>query len=99
VGNQVIDFDDDDHARGTVYCMAQIQDGERWIRQAIRYDDAYARRAGRWRFVRREHRLWYGVDEARNPLLQPPARWPQSPTGRGTLPESLASWRRFWSQE
>ena len=96
VGNQVIDFDDDDHARGIVYCMAQIQHGQRWIRQAIRYDDAYARRGGRWCFVRRKHLLWYGVDEARNPLLEPPANWPQSQTGRGTLPESLASWRRFW---
>jgi len=99
VGNHVIDFDDDDHAHGIVYCMAQIQDGERWIRQAIRYDDAYARRGGRWCFVRRKHLLWYGVDEARNPLLQPPANWPQSHTGRGTLPESLDTWRRFWAGE
>ena len=96
VGNQVIDFDDDENARGIVYCTAQIQDGKRWIRQAIRYDDVYARRDGRWRFVRRKHLLWYGVEEAGNPLLQPPAEWPRSHTGRGTLPESLASWRRFW---
>src|SRR5262245_38034489 len=37
VGNHVIDFDGDDRARGIVYCMAQVQDAERWIRQAIRY--------------------------------------------------------------
>jgi ketosteroid isomerase-like protein len=96
VGNHVIDFDDDDRARGIVYCMAQIQDGERWIRQAIRYDDAYARRDGRWHFVRRKHRLWYGVEEPGSPLRQPPAEWPKSHTGRGTLPEDLESWRRFW---
>ena len=96
VGNHVIDFDDDDHARGIVYCIGQIQDGERWIRQAIRYDDRYERRDGRWHFVRREHRLWYGVEEPRNPLLQPPADWPRSHTGRGTLPESLETWQRFW---
>jgi ketosteroid isomerase-like protein len=97
VGNHVIDFDDDDHARGVVYCTAQIQDGERWIRQAIRYDDSYERRGGRWVFVRRKHLLWYGVEEPRNPLLQPPAQWPASHTGKGTLPECLATWRRFWS--
>jgi ketosteroid isomerase-like protein len=97
VGNHVIDFDDDDHARGIVYCAAQIQDGERWIRQAIRYDDTYERRGGRWLFVRRKHLLWYGAEEPRNPLHQPPAKWPASPTGKGTLPESLATWRRFWS--
>ncbi len=96
MGNHVIDFDDDDHARGIVYCMAQIQDGERWIRQAIRYDDSYACRGGRWYFARRKHLLWYGVEEPQSPLLQPPAKGPQGHTGRGTLPESLASWRRFW---
>jgi ketosteroid isomerase-like protein len=96
VGNHVIDFDGDDRARGIVYCMAQIQDGERWIRQAIRYDDSYARRGDRWHFVRRKHRLWYGALEAQNPLQQPPAEWPKSHTGRGTLPEDLESWRRFW---
>jgi ketosteroid isomerase-like protein len=96
VGNHVIDFDDDDHARGIVYCLAEIQDGERWIRQAIRYDDTYARQRGRWVFVRRRHRLWYGMEEACSPLLQPPAEWPRSHTGRGTLPEDLPTWRRFW---
>lgn len=98
VGNHVIDFDDDEHARGIVYCSAQIQDGARWIRQAIRYDDSYERRAGRWLFVRRRHLLWYGVEEAKSPLDQPPAHWPASHTGRGTLPESLESWRRFWER-
>ena len=96
VGNHVIDFDGDDRARGIVYCTAQIQDGERWIRQAIRYDDSYARRGGRWYFVRRRHGLWYGVEEAPNPLRQPPAEWPKNHTGRGTLPDSLDTWRRFW---
>lgn len=96
VGNHVIDVDGDDRASGIVYCSAQIQDGERWIRQAIRYDDDYARRDGRWLFVRRRHLLWYGVEEPRNPLDQPPAEWPKSHTGKGTLPESLESWQRFW---
>ena len=96
VGNHVIDFDADDRARGIVYCSAQIQDGAHWIRQAIRYDDSYARREGRWLFVRRKHLLWYGAEEPRNPLLQPPAEWPKSHTGRGTLPESLETWQRFW---
>jgi len=97
VGNHVIDFDDDDHAHGIVYCAAQIQDGPRWIRQAIRYDDSYERRAAGWLFVRRKHRLWYGAEEARSPLDQAPAHWPASHTGRGTLPECLESWRRFWA--
>ena len=96
VGNHVIDFDDDERASGIVYCAAQIQNGERWIRQAIRYDDRYVLRDGAWLFARRKHLLWYGVEEPRNPLLQPPAEWPRSHTGRGTLPESLDTWQRFW---
>lgn len=101
VGNHVIDFDETDEARasGIVYCAAQIQDGERWIRQAIRYDDSYVRRDGAWLFARRKHLLWYGAADAQNPLLQPPAEWPKSHTGRGTLPESLPSWRRFWEAQ
>jgi ketosteroid isomerase-like protein len=98
VGNHVIDFDDDDHARGVVYCKAEIQDGARWITQAIQYRDHYERRAGRWYFVRRKHLLWYGAEQGQNPLALADANWPESHTGRGTLPESLESWQRFWGK-
>lgn len=97
VGNHVIDFDDSDRARGIVYCKGEIQDGERWIQQAIQYQDRYERRAGRWYFVRRRHLLFYGTELGQNPLGLPPANWPEQHTGRGTLPESLASWKRFWN--
>ncbi len=99
VGNHVIDFEGDDRARGIVYCKAEIQDGERWIQQAIRYDDTYARTAAGWRFVRRRHLLFYGADLGDNPLRLEPARWPQHHTGRGELPETLATWRAFWGAE
>jgi ketosteroid isomerase-like protein len=99
VGNHVIDFDDDGHARGVVYCKAEVQVGERWIHQAIQYHDHYERRDGRWYFVRRRHLLWYGVEAARNPLDQPPADWPARHTGRGTVPECWESWRRFWGAD
>jgi ketosteroid isomerase-like protein len=98
VGNHVIDLDDADHARGVVYCRGEIQDGERWIVQAIQYRDVYERRAGRWYFVRRKHLLWYGAELGQNPLGLPPADWPASHTGRGTLPEEWESWRKFWGE-
>ena len=97
VGNHVIDFDGDDRATGIVYCRGEIQDGERWIQQAIRYDDTYARTARGWRFVRRRHLLFYGADLGTNPLQLEPAGWPQHHTGRGELPESLETWRAFWA--
>ena len=98
-GNHVIDLIDDDHATGFVYCRAEIQDGERWLVQAIGYDDAYERRNGRWLFVRRKHELWYGAHQDQSPLSQPPANWPARPVGRGTLPQSWESWKRFWNEE
>ena len=97
VGNHIIDFEDDDHAHGIVYCRAEIQDGQRWIVQAIQYQDQYERRQNDWYFVRREHLLWYGAETGQNPLDLPPANWPENHTGRGTLPESLASWQAFWA--
>jgi len=96
VGNHLVDFQDADHATGIVYCRGQIQDGERWIEQAIQYRDTYERHAGDWLFVRRVHVLWYGVEAAERPLDQPPANWPASHTGRGTVPEDLPSWDAFW---
>ncbi len=102
VGNHAIDFADDEHASGVVYCRAEIQDqgpdSERWIVQAIQYHDRYERRAEGWRFVRRQHFLVYGADLAENPLRLGPAEWPRSQTGRGTHPQALESWRRFWGR-
>lgn len=99
VGNHVIDFDGADDAHGIVYCKAEIQEGDTWNHQAIQYHDRYARRDGRWYFVRRKHLLWYGQAQTRSPLQQPAAEWPKRSTGRGTLPEALESWQRFWKQD
>ncbi|MBM4385942.1 MAG: nuclear transport factor 2 family protein [Deltaproteobacteria bacterium] len=102
VGNHVVDFADDSHATGVVYTRGEIQDGgpdsTRWIIHAIQYHDAYEKRDGRWLFARRKHLLVYGADLGTNPLTLPPANWPQSQTGRGTVPWSLESWQRFWKK-
>src|SRR5262245_1086420 len=103
VGNHVVDFEDESHAGGVVYCRAEIQEGgrdsTRWIVQLIQYHDRYERRAGRWLFVRRKHLLVYGADLGQSPLGLPPAEWPRRQTGWGTVPASLPSWRRFWAEE
>ena len=46
-GHQV-DFVDDDHATGKVYCRAEHEDRGRWVVMAICYFDEYERRDGRW---------------------------------------------------
>lgn len=99
VGTHVIDLVDDDHATGSVYCKGEIQSGDRWIQQAILYEDRYERRAGRWLFVRRIHRLWYGAEVGVNPLSLPPANWPESHDGMGTVPEHWPTWDAFWAEK
>jgi hypothetical protein len=93
-GTHVIDLDPQrpDRARGSVYTTAQIQHGERWIRQAICYFDRYARRDGRWLFISRDHQLFYGVDYDQRPNHLAPANWPESDTGTGTLPVGWPTW-------
>lgn len=98
VGTQTIDLVEDDHATGVVYCAGQIQDGDRWIHQAIVYHDTYRREGGQWRFVRRKHELFHGVAASTNPREQPPANWPASAHGVGTAPESFPTWAQFWDQ-
>jgi ketosteroid isomerase-like protein len=102
VGNHVVDFADDEHASGIVYTRGEIQDGgpesTRWIVQAIQYHDTYEKRAGRWLFTRRRHLLVYGAELGTNPLTLPPAEWPKSQTGLGTVPFDLETWQRFWKK-
>jgi ketosteroid isomerase-like protein len=97
VGTHAIDLADEHEASGIVYCKGEIQDGNRWIHQAIVYDDRYRRVAGRWYFVRRQHRLFYGAEVGGNPLGLPPADWPERHDGWGTVPEAWDSWRHFWA--
>jgi ketosteroid isomerase-like protein len=103
VGNHVIDFEDDRHARGIVYCKGEIQAGDCWVEQAIQYRDVYEKRGQSWYFVRRRHLLWYGIEHPpgspANPLALEPANWPEKHAGKGSLPESESSWRRFWGSE
>jgi ketosteroid isomerase-like protein len=98
VGNHLIDFIDETHATGHVYCRAEIQEGDRWIQQAIRYDDTYEKQGDDWLFVRRKHQLFYGAEPGQNPLGLPPADWPKNSAGRGTLPESESHWQEFWKK-
>ena len=97
VGNHIVDFQDPRHATGIVYCHGWIDDGGPWIEQAIQYHDQYELRDGQWLFVRRKHLLVYGQTQTEHPLAQPQANWPENQVGRGSLPESEASWQAFWA--
>ena len=96
VGNHVIDFDDADHARGIVYCRAEIDAGDEWIVQQIVYHDRYERHGGRWLFRGRRHLLFYGGDMLTRPNTLPPADKPEYGTGRGSAAGSLAERTSEW---
>ena len=89
VGNLIVDVQDDDHARGYVYCWAQIAQHGRMIDQTVVYRDAYVRHEGHWRFQTRRHILVYGQARQHNPYDQPPADWPRSQVGRGIAGDEL----------
>jgi hypothetical protein len=96
VANHVIDLVDHDHASGSVYCLAKLDIGGSWIEQAILYQDVYERRGEVWRFARRRHLLWYGIELPERPFEQPKTGWPATATGRGSLPEEFGAWRTFY---
>ena len=95
MGTHQIDLQGPEDATGHVYCRAEIQDGDRWIHQSIRYDDRYHRLDGDWLFVGRRHQLFYGAEVGVNPLRLPPADWPANHDGWGTLPEADPTWQAF----
>jgi hypothetical protein len=95
VGNHVIDLADADHATGSVYCQVQMEMGDSYVEQSILYQDRYVRHHGRWLFEVRRHLLWFGTVSDQNPFRQPPANWPASTYGRGTLPADFPSYQAF----
>ncbi len=57
----VVEFDDDDHARGTVIGYAELANADDTVVTSIRYQDDYRREDGRWRFARRHVLSLYGM--------------------------------------
>ena len=102
VANHLIDFDDDDHAHGVVYCRAHhhILEPEHWFDQAFAYWDTYERVDDEWLFRRRLLRSWYR-QELGHPehgtervVVEPGSEG----AGRGTqLPEAFPTFDAFWS--
>lgn len=86
VGNHVVDFDDDDHARGIVYCIAYGISPERqeWIDDKFAYWDDYERAGSHWLFRRRDLRQWGPIEGAG--------------TQRIGMPEAFPRFAEFWTK-
>ncbi|MGE0387506.1 MAG: nuclear transport factor 2 family protein [Gammaproteobacteria bacterium] len=93
IGDHVIDLTAADRAEGIVYCYCETGTERKWMRQLIAYEDRYERHAGQWYFRSRRHELVYGVEMDGSPIAQPPANWPMSNIGRGTVPFGWPTWK------
>jgi hypothetical protein len=86
-----VEFDDDDHARGTVIGYAELANPDSTVVTSIRYQDDYRREDGCWRFARRHVLSVYGmgIDEfvAGKLGVDERKRWPNRPTAAAELPD------------
>jgi len=88
-----------DRREGEVWarCYAQT-DTDGYLEQLLRYEDRYELHEGRWRFLHRRHRLWFGVASQPSPLAQPEARWPEHQVGVGDIPFDNPAFVRWWDE-
>jgi hypothetical protein len=99
VHNHLIEFDATDRAHGEVWarCYAQT-DTDGYLEQLLRYEDRYELHEGRWRFLHRRHRLWFGAAVSPSPLAQPEAHWPEHQVGVGDIPFENPEFVRWWDE-
>jgi SnoaL-like domain len=100
IGNHIIEFQDDDHASGVVYCRPEHEVGDLWVVMPMQYWDRYERQDGQWSFRSRKPVVFYAADILEHPLQVPDRfNFPGNPMlDRAELPEKWESWRVFWSR-
>jgi len=103
VANHVIDFDDDEHAHGVVYCRAQhhVLEPEHWFDQALAYWDTYERVGTGWLFRRRRLKSWYRQEfghpeHGTERLVTAPGA--EGPMRGAQMPEAFSTFEAFWSR-
>jgi uncharacterized protein (TIGR02246 family) len=89
----VLEFLDDEHARGQVQGFSEQSSGEQTVITSFRYDDRYVRLGGRWRFASRQVRTLYAMTHAElasgGLALEQRKRWPHRAPARAELPAYL----------
>lgn len=95
-GTPIIDFDDDAHARGVVYCRDEREMGGQLYVGVLHYHDRYERRNGRWLFVSRKPQRLYVEEPRPSPMYVPlPAVRSYE---RADLPGIYPTIKQFWDQ-
>ena len=86
----VLDFTDDDHARGEVLGFSEQSSGTSTVVTSFRYDDEYVRLDGRWRFASRQVRTLYAMSHSElasgGLAWELRKRWPHRAPARAELP-------------
>ena len=86
-----IEFDDDEHARGTLIAYSELGNADATLCTSIRYQDDYVLEEGRWRFAKRNVLTLYGLtvnDWATGGLsANERKRWPGRPASAAELPD------------
>ena len=104
VANHVIDFDDDTHAHGAVYCRAQhhiVEPDEYWFDEAYIYWDRYEKVDDDWFFTRRKLKSWYHQEFGHpdhGTERTPPTRNDGAQKGTA-MPEAFPTFADFWARE
>lgn len=101
IGNHIIEFDDPDHAYGTVYSKNEhetpCENGDvNWVIMQMIYWDDYERVDGVWYFRRRLPCYWYASDLNAPPIGEKKMRWPDRESYEGAYHELFPSWKAFW---
>ena len=91
----VLEFRDDDHARGEVLGFSEQARQEHTVITSFRYDDDYIRLDGRWRFASRQVRTLYAMTHAElaagGLASRLRKRWPHRAPAPAELPVHLRS--------
>jgi 3-phenylpropionate/cinnamic acid dioxygenase small subunit len=86
----VLEFRDDEHARGEVLGFSEQASDEHTVITSFRYDDEYVRLDGRWRFASRQVRTLYAMTHAELASgglgWELRKRWPHRAPARAELP-------------
>ena len=86
----VLDFTDDDHARGQVTGFSEQASARHTVITSFRYDDEYVRLDGRWRFASRQVRTLYAMTHAEHAsgglAWRLRKRWPHRAPATAQLP-------------
>ena len=86
----VLEFADDDHARGEVLGFSEQASDQHTVVTSFRYADEYVRLDGRWRFASRQVRTLYAMTHAElasgGLARDLRKRWPHRAPARAELP-------------